>query len=498
MIQIRKDVLDNTSAKKRNLPNSGLGRVMNNNPLDRIAKTQSTIASGGAASAGKSQSSAYVPGAGISTAKQPVQQRTQPAQQTQAPRPYYTQDGKRSDAYIKDGVTYTDQNYTQRVPVGSMVYTADGRSYRMTPSGGVPSEQTLINDYRNNAGNYLDEYRLSRDAYDQKIDNDVQMALDRIYAQQAGIDRERENANRAAYGAYQQASSPYGASSQRLASIGLNNSGLSESGRIAAGAAYQNAISDNELARISAIEELNRQANEAMLTGQGQKAAAYAEYARNLANMGLQSEQYAGELSMNASNMAYGKERDSVDDAWREDETKYKRNQDAIGNAWTALGNGYYPTGASDLLGISQDQIDIHGKLTQSDINAALAQNAYSTLQANNAMEAARQAARKAATRAYGSENGSGNGSGNTETASFNMKPFVSSGKGPVNGTTASMMIAENQVVPHIDENGNITYIPGASDAELESRFPGSNVGRTGSRVYTDYFYDQLTKKNKK
>ena len=398
MIQIRKDVLDNTSAKKQNLSNSGLGRVMNNNPLDRIAKTQSTIASGGAASAGQSQSSAYVPGAGISTAKQPVQQGAQPAQQTQAARPYYTQDGKRSDAYIKDGVTYTDQNYTQRVPVGSMVYTADGRSYRMTPGGGVPSEQTLINDYRNNAGSYLDEYRLSRDAYDQKIDNDVQMALDRIYAQQAGIDREREKANRAAYGAYQQASSPYGASAQRLASIGLNNSGLSESGRTAAGAAYQNAISDNELARISAIEELNRQANEAMLTGQGQKAAAYAEYARNLANMGLQSEQYAGELSMNASNMAYGKERDSVDDAWREDETKYKRNQDAIGNTWTALGNGYYPTGASELLGISQDQFDAYQNQTQEEL-------AYATWRRKQEYDAAdrAEAARQAAARASAS-----------------------------------------------------------------------------------------------
>lgn len=395
MIQIRRDVLDNTSAKKQNLSNSGLGRVMNNNPLDRIAKTQSTIASGGAASAGQSQSSAYVPGAGISTAKQPVQQG---AQQAQVPRPYYTQDGKRSDAYIKDGVTYTDQNYTQRVPVGSMVYTADGRSYRMTPNGGVPSEQTLINDYRNNADGYLDEYRASRDAYDKKIDNDVQMALDRIYAQQAGIDRERENANRAAYGAYQQASSPYGASAQRLASIGLNNSGLSESGRIAAGSAYQNAISDNELARISAIEELNRQANEAMLTGQGQKAAAYAEYARNLANMGLQSEQYAGDLSMNAANMAYGKERDAVGDVRYEDETKYNRNQDAIGNTWTALGNGYYPTGASELLGISQDQIDAYQNQTQEEL-------AYATWRRKQEYDAAAraEAARQAAARASAS-----------------------------------------------------------------------------------------------
>ena len=357
MVNIRQDLLANTSAKvkrKADTPTLGYVRNNNNNFNERMAKTAQTVANGGVTSAG--QNSGYVPGSGISNQQQAtVQQSAQ-----QLPRPYYTDaNGNRTDAYIKDGVTYTDPNYTQRVPVGSTVYTTDGRSYRMTPSGGVPSEQTILNDYASRANSYIDEYRASRDAYNQKIDNDVQMALDRIYAQQAGIDREREAANRAAYGAYQQASSPYGASAQQLAAIGLNHSGLSESGRIAAGSAYQNAISDNELARITAIQELNRQANEAMLTGQGQKAEAYAEYARNLASMGMQSEQYMGNLSLNAADLAYGKERDSVYDARYADETQYNRNQEARDNILELLSLGIISEDAAQKLGVPQSEIDI-------------------------------------------------------------------------------------------------------------------------------------------
>lgn len=300
--------------------------------------------------------------------------------------------GVSKPGYIKNGVTYQDKNYTQRVPVGAIVNTAGG-TYRMTPNGGVPTEQTQINQYNTRANRYIDEYRLSRDAYDAKVDADVAAALGRIESQRAGVNRDRDSANRASYGAYLQATNPYGAGAEQLAAVGLNNSGYSETSKLAAGTAYQQDISQNELARMAAMNELDRQANEAVLAAQGQKAEAYAEYARYLASMGLQNEQYASDLAANAEQRAYGKERDQRGDTIQDDEIAYNRGRDKIGDMWTALGNGYYPTDAAAILNLPQNQLDMYNRLTQSDIEKALAQNAYSTLQANNAIDAAQLAA---------------------------------------------------------------------------------------------------------
>lgn len=299
--------------------------------------------------------------------------------------------GVSKPGYIKNGVTYQDKNYTQRVPVGAIVNTAGG-TYRMTPNGGVPTEQTQINQYNTRANRYIDEYRLSRDAYDAKVDADVAAALGRIESQRAGVNRDRDSANRASYGAYLQATNPYGAGAEQLAAVGLDNSGYSETSKLAAGTAYQQGISQNELARMEAMNELDRQANEAALAAQGQKAEAYAEYARYLASMGLQNEQYASDLAANAEQRAYGKERDQKDDTRYDDETAYSRGQDKIKNMWTALGNGYYPTDAAATLNLSQEDLDWNKRLARSKGEAELAQSAYSAFQANNALKAAQNA----------------------------------------------------------------------------------------------------------
>ena len=311
--------------------------------------------------------------------------------------------GVSKPGYIKNGVTYQDKNYTQRVPVGAIVNTAGG-TYRMTPNGGVPTEQTQINQYNTRANRYIDEYRLSRDAYDAKVDADVAAALGRIESQRAGVNRDRDSANRASYGAYLQATNPYGAGAEQLAAVGLNNSGYSETSKLAAGTAYQQGISQNELARMAAMNELDRQANEAVLAAQGQKAEAYAEYARYLASMGLQNEQYASDLAANAEQRAYGKERDQRGDTIQDDEIAYNRGQDKINNMWTALGNGYYPTDAATTLNLLQEDLDWNKRLKRSEDEAKLAQYAYSTLQANNALKAAQR--QNALLTAYGGSSG--------------------------------------------------------------------------------------------
>lgn len=314
--------------------------------------------------------------------------------------------GVSKPGYIKNGVTYQDKNYTQRVPVGAIVNTAGG-TYRMTPNGGVPTEPTQINQYNTRANRYIDEYRLSRDAYDAKVDADVAAALGRIESQRAGVNRDRDSANRASYGAYLQATNPYGAGAEQLAAVGLNNSGYSETSKLAAGTAYQQDVSQNELARMAAMNELDRQANEAVLAAQGQKAEAYAEYARYLASMGLQNEQYAADLAANAEQRAYGKERDQLGDTRYDDETAYNRGRDKIGDMWTALENGYYPTDAAATLNLPQGDIDWNKRVKRSEDQADIAQNAYSTLQANNAIDAVR---RNALLAAYGGSYGGSSG----------------------------------------------------------------------------------------
>ena len=339
--------------------------------------------------------------------------------------------GVSKPGYIKNGVTYQDKNYTQRVPVGAIVNTAGG-TYRMTPNGGVPTEQTQINQYNTRANRYIDEYRLSRDAYNAKVDADVAAALGRIESQRAGVNRDRDSANRASYGAYLQATNPYGAGAEQLAAVGLNNSGYSETSKLAAGTAYQQGISQNELARMAAMNELDRQANEAVLAAQGQKAEAYAEYARYLASMGLEYEQYASDLAANAEQRAYGKERDQLGDTRYDDETAYSRGQDKINNMWTALGNGYYPTDAATVLNLPQENLDWNKRLKRSKDEADLAQNAYSTLQANNALKAAQR--QNALLTAYGGSSGGrtsgkkksgggGNGNGGGEYTPIDNPP---------------------------------------------------------------------------
>ena len=325
--------------------------------------------------------------------------------------------GVSKPGYIKNGVTYQDKNYTQRVPVGAIVNTAGG-TYRMTPNGGVPTEQTQINQYNTRANRYIDEYRLSRDAYNAKVDADVAAALGRIESQRAGVNRDRDSANRASYGAYLQATNPYGAGAEQLAAVGLDNSGYSETSKLAAGTAYQQGISQNELARMAAMNELDRQANEAVLAAQGQKAEAYAEYARYLASMGLQNEQYASDLAANAEQRAYGKERDQRGDTIQDDEIAYNRGQDKINNMWTALGNGYYPTDAAATLNLLQEDLDWNKRLSRSKGEAELAQYAYSTLQAKNALAAAQRNSQLAASGgSYGGSSGKkksgGGGNGN-------------------------------------------------------------------------------------
>lgn len=415
MIQLRSDLLNGTSAKVKSTRNPTFGKVvkpLGNNSAPRYNPDGSPTWKANPTPAAPSQNSGqsgYVPGSGISV--QSTQQNSGYAPGT------YIVDGKVNQGYIKDGRTYTDQNYTQRVPVGATVYTSGGRTYRMGVDGGAPTEQTILNDYNSMANGYIDEYRASRDAYDKKVDADVQAALDRISAQQAGINRERDAANRASYGAYLQAVNPYGVNAQRMAAIGLDNSGYSETSMLSAGNTYQQAINENELARISAIEELNRQANEAVLAGQGQKAEAYAEYARYLASLGMQNAQYASDLSMNAANSAYGKERDQVSDTRYDAETAYNHLRDDKNDAWTALSNGYFPSNASGLLGIPQEEFDAAKAEREKERAFAewLRQNEKDEAAQNSAYRAAQIAKMYARGKSSGSGRGKSSGSGNTQ-----------------------------------------------------------------------------------
>ena len=136
-------------------------------------------------------------------------------------------------------------------------------------------------------------------------------------------------------------------------------------------------------------------------------------------------------IAANAEQRAYGKERDQRGDTIQDDEIAYNRGQDKIANMWTALGNGYYPTDAAATLNLLQEDLDWNKRLSRSKGEAELAQYAYSTLQAKNALAAAQRNSQLAA---YGGSSGGrtsrkrksgggGNGNGGGEYTPIDNPP---------------------------------------------------------------------------
>lgn len=259
---------------------------------------------------------------------------------------YTTPDGKRQKGYSKDGRTYTDEGLTTRVPVGTTVHTAGG-DYRMTSDGGVMTGQTMLNKLQADNQRAMEIYKAAEEAQKQRIDANVQAMVNRLNNQKNDVEEEKREAERKAYAAYRAAVNPYGARAQQIASLGLGDSGFSETSLASLGNQYQQAISDAELARNKALREIELQIEDARLSGDAQKAEALSAYYQNVANMSLQNAQTYIALAQNVASAADAR-----------DQVAYTMAQDKKNEylAWIQL--GIVPNDAAAVLDRPQAELD--------------------------------------------------------------------------------------------------------------------------------------------
>lgn len=142
---------------------------------------------------------------------------------------------------------------------------------------------------------YKDSMNSAISAYNQSVDAGLQSAqLDRANTMQTA-GQQLTKANRAANAAYAQAVNPYGYNAQALAGMGLANSGISESSRIAAGNSYQNALAANNTAYSEAQRAADLAYNKAAADAAASKASYLASNLENQASTGLSQNQWNSE-----------------------------------------------------------------------------------------------------------------------------------------------------------------------------------------------------------
>ena len=226
-------------------------------------------------------------------------------QNNSASRTSYTYNGKSYPGYIIGGKTYTDPLGRNPVPNGALVQTGGGE-YMATPMGGVPTTSNLLNSYRTGTDRWMDYWMDSGNARADAIDAATQIAVNRANDQRPEIERQAEEAARNAYIAYVTASNPYGVNAQRTDAIGLANSGYSETSMAQLGSAYQQALAENEQSKLAALRQLDAEIRDALLTGDMEKANALADLQAQIAQQGIANENNILNAGMQALQLGYG------------------------------------------------------------------------------------------------------------------------------------------------------------------------------------------------
>lgn len=266
-------------------------------------------------------------------------------------------DGTPGFGFVKDGVTYTTPELKDRVSNGTMVHTAGG-VYKMTSDGGVPTTPTILNKYYSDSQSYMDAYKAAQEATERRINANVQAAVNRLNDQKNNVEKQKEEAERAAYSAYRTAVNPYGARAQQLAALGLGDSGYSETSLLNLGNQYQKAVSDAYTAQNEALRAIELQIEEARLSGDSQKADALIAYHQNVANMGLQNAQFYTNLAVQLSQAAQNSDIAAEERAYLREQDAYAKAQDKKNEYMAWIQMGIVPSDAAAVLGIPQTEIN--------------------------------------------------------------------------------------------------------------------------------------------
>ena len=271
----------------------------------------------------------------------------------------YPQGGGQSyTGYIKNGLTYTDPQGTNRVPLGSKVNTADGKQYQLTSYGGVETYPSAINSLKKSYDDAIGGFYEARNERNAGY-NAAAAAAERSYRDRvAQLERDTQLANEQARKAYIEAQNPFGVIAQRNEALGLGDSGYAESTMAALSNEYQRQLNENNrnkqdaLADIyAAIEaaraeaEFNKAMNnaatlEAITSQRAQNAESLMQHNTNAYNTGINMDNYKDEI-------AYARGRDALNDKIREEET-------AWGRAWEKVKHGYIDADVAKALNMSE------------------------------------------------------------------------------------------------------------------------------------------------
>ena len=172
--------------------------------------------------------------------------------------------GNKHIAYIgQDGLTYTNPVTGERIPVGMIVTTANGK-YVMTENGGVPITDAEIEQQRVNRI-FQQRQQAAIDAIDAATDAGV-LAYQQMLP---GINSQYDTAAKQLYTNYMQENQ---AMPEQLAKMGLSGQGISESTAASLANSYQGNLSASELARRAAIQDVNNQIANLRAEAEAQKA----------------------------------------------------------------------------------------------------------------------------------------------------------------------------------------------------------------------------------
>ena len=242
--------------------------------------------------------------------------------------------GRSQTGYIIDGKTYTDKEGTNRVPVGSVVYTLNG-TFKMTETGGVP--------YMPGTGPY-DSWLSSQQAASDLM---TQQQTQRLENQKQGVNQmydasqvqntvnnaiEKENINRASvYGDY-------------------FKTGMPDSLQVAQSIAYQNLYNRTESERKQALTDIQNAIEDARLAGDLQRADALSSYYKMMAEYSI--DQQNRQAALQASTQA----------------TTQKNDRDA---ALMLLNQGYYSDEVALRAGLSPTEARYIAAQAQAKLNGS-------------------------------------------------------------------------------------------------------------------------------
>ena len=131
----------------------------------------------------------------------------------------------------------------------------------------------------------MSQYEAAQQAQQNSIQASIDQSVNALKSRIPELERQTAEANAGAYNAYLKAANPFGVNAQKEAYLGINDTGYSETNRARLGTTLQGATNENEAQKIALIQDINKQIEEARLSGNIEKANALAAYAQQMANV---------------------------------------------------------------------------------------------------------------------------------------------------------------------------------------------------------------------